>query len=53
MRRGSFEREKLKMRKVKNGTLGTIEHYFKINDLRWNNTWNIARTLCGQSDKVS
>ena len=40
MRRGSFEREILKMSKVKVGTLGTIEHCLIIKDLRWNITWN-------------
>jgi hypothetical protein len=53
MRRGSFGRDFLKVRKVKVGTLGTIEHCFIIKDLAWNITWNIARTLGGQVDKVS
>jgi hypothetical protein len=44
MRGGSFERDFLKMRKVKVGTLGTIEHCFKIKDLAWNITWNNIRT---------
>ncbi len=44
MRRGSCERDFLKMRKVKVGTLGTIEHCFIIKDLTWNITWNNVGT---------
>jgi hypothetical protein len=44
MRRGSLERDFLKVRKVKVGTLGTIEHYFIIKDLAWNITWNNVGT---------
>jgi hypothetical protein len=32
------------MRKVKVGTLGTIEHCFIIKDLAWNIRWNNIRT---------
>jgi hypothetical protein len=44
MRGGSFERDFLKVRKVKVGTLGTIEHCFIIKDLAWNITWNNTGT---------
>jgi hypothetical protein len=44
MRRGSLERDFLKVRKVKVGTLGTIEHYLIIKDLAWNITWNNVGT---------
>lgn len=48
MRRGSCSSEKIKFTKVKSGTLGTIEHYFKIKDLQG----TLGRTLLEQIDKV-
>lgn len=45
MRRGSLERDKLKMRKVKVGTLGTTVQSPWLQGLRWNITWNKARTI--------
>ena len=44
MRGGSCEREILKMRKVKVGTLGTTVQSPWLQGLRWNITWNNART---------
>ena len=44
MRRGSLERDFSKVRKVKVGTLGTIEHCLIIKDLAWNIRWNNIRT---------
>jgi hypothetical protein len=48
MRRGSCSSEKIKLAKVKSGTLGTIEHYFKIKDLQG----TLGRTLLEQIDKA-